>query len=560
MRVLRTTQLLFGSWQAVTIGRVLHLSTRKLSTQILISQLVILAATVLIGFVLFARVERAQLDRQYEARAASIAQTVAGVPDIQRCLSGPSAPCPESVQSVVSRIQHETGASYVVVIDMNRVRHSHPIAALIGQKVAEPIVTADGRTHVGIDNGATGRSANGKAPMYAADRRRMIGEVSVGIKESSVSSALWHELPSYAGWLSVALAAGAVASWLLARRLKRKTFGLELDEIARLLQEREATLHGIREGVIAFDPSGRVSVVNDEARRLLGGLTVPIGSRLEDMLPPGRLSDVLAGTVGGPDELVLTDDYCLTVNRMPVVLGTQTHGAVVTLRDRTEMSGLLRELDGVRRLTDALRAQQHEFSNRIHAVTGLLELGQIDEALGYLSELNSGAAEFADSLRARIGSPLIVGLLLGKAAEASERGLGFDITDDSWLAESTPRQQALLTILGNLIDNAFEALTGASGAGRVSVTIIDDDGAVSIRVTDNGPGIRTEDIASIYRDGYTTKRADGPLRRGLGLAIVHRLVQRLDGTITVTEGARPVFEVHLPAVPAPSVSAGAGKL
>src|SRR5206468_10704780 len=139
---------------------------------------------------------------------------------------------------------------------------------------------------------------------------RMIGEVSVGIRESSVSKALWDELPTYAGWFAVALAAGAVASWLLARRLKRKTFGLELDEIARLLQEREATLHGIREGVIAFDPSGRVSVVNDEARRLLGDLDVPLGSRLEELLPPGRLCDVLAGTVTGPDEGVLTDDYC----------------------------------------------------------------------------------------------------------------------------------------------------------------------------------------------------------------------------------------------------------
>ncbi|HEV7206926.1 MAG TPA: sensor histidine kinase [Jatrophihabitans sp.] len=528
-------------------------STRKLSTQIFIAQLAILTATVLIGFALFARVERSQLYRQYEARAASIAQTVAGVPAIQSCLAGPGSPCPESVQTIASRIQAETHASYVVVIDMNRVRHSHPIPTLIGQKVAEPIVTADGHTHVGIDDGKTGLSANGKAPLYTADHR-MVGEVSVGITESSVSHALWRELPSYAEWFAVALAAGALASWFLARTLKRKTFGLELDEIAHLLQEREATLHGIREGVIAFDPSGRVSVVNDEARRLLGDIDVSLGAQLSDLLPPGRLRDVLAGTVSGPDEVVLTDDYCLTVNRRPVVLGGRDHGAVVTLRDRTEMSGLLRELDGVRRLTDALRAQQHEFSNRLHAVTGLLELGQVDDALLYLAELHGGAAEFADSLRARIGSPLIIGLLLGKAAEASERGLAFEITDDTWLGESTQKLQALTTILGNLVDNAFEALAGVAG-GRVVVTIIDDDGAITIRVTDNGPGIPPGDRELIYRDGYTTKTGAGPLRRGLGLAIVHRLVQRLHGTIAVSEGAAPTFEVHLP-VTTPAVPAG----
>ena len=531
------------SREAVTIGAVM----RKLWAQILVAQLAILTATVVIGFVLFARTERSQLDRQYEERAGAIAQTVAAVPDVQACIQGIAVQCRVPIQTVATRIQQQTKASYVVVIDMHRVRHSHPRTDLIGKKVAEPIVTVDGRTHYRIDNGKTGPSANGRAPMYAADGRTMIGEVSVGIPISSVSRELSSELPAYAGWFAVALAAGGLASWLLARRLKRRTFGLELDEIARLLQEREATLHGIREGVIAFDRSGRVSVVNDEAQRLLGGSTIAIGGRLEDLLPPGRLRDVLDGTVSGQDEVVLTDDFCLTVNRKPVELAGRRHGAVVTLRDRTEMSGLLRELDGVRSLTDALRAQQHEFSNRLHAVIGLLELGDVDEALGYLTQLQGGAAEFAESLRARIGSPLIVGLLMGKAAEASERGLTLTISEDTWLGDSPQKIQALTTILGNLIDNAFEALAGRAGSGRVLVRIVQDEEAISVRVTDNGPGIPPGSAESIFQDGYTTKNGRGGVHRGLGLALVHRLVQRLHGTITVTEGPAPVFSVHLPA-------------
>ncbi|HTZ43594.1 MAG TPA: sensor histidine kinase [Jatrophihabitans sp.] len=519
------------------------LKLRKLSTQIFAAQLAILTATVLIGFVLFAHQERGQLDRQYEQRAASIAQTVAGVPDIEGCLQGAGDPCVEPIQTVASRIQAETGAAYVVVIDMNRVRHSHPIPSLIGKQVEEPIVTVDGRTHVGVDDGNTGRSANGRAPMYGLGGT-MIGEVSVGITESSVSTALWDELPAYAGWFAIALAAGALASWLLARRLKRRTFGLELDEIAQLLQEREATLHGIREGVIALDAAGRISMVNDEARRLLG--SVPLGEPLDSAVPPGRLRDVLSGAVVGQDEVVLTDDHCLTVNRMPVTLAGRPHGAVITLRDRTEMSGLLRELDGVRTLTDSLRAQQHEFSNRMHTVAGLLELGQVEQALDYLTELRGSAAEFADTLRARIASPLIVGLLLGKAAEASERGISMEITDDTWLGEAPERVQALTTILGNLIDNAFEAVAGTAGQGRVRVGIVEDDDAIRVRVADNGPGIAAGCAQAIFTDGYTTKAERGTLRRGLGLALVHRLVQRLAGSITVSEGPGAVFEVRLP--------------
>ena len=349
---------------------------------------------------------------------------------------------------------------------MNRVRHSHPNPALIGQQVAEPIVVADGQVHVGIDNGSTGRSANGKAPLLGLDGT-LVGEVSVGLRESSVSSALRHELPSYAAWFGIALGLGAVASWALARRLKRRTFGLELEEIALLLQEREATLHGVREGVIAFDIAGRVSMVNDPAQHLLGLDPSAVGHTLEELLPPGRLRDVLGGVGTTPDDFVLTDDYSLVVNRMPVTLAGRPHGAVVTLRDRTQLAALLRELDGERGLTESLRAQQHEFANRIHTIAGLLELGRTQEALHYLTEIGGTAAEFDNTLRTHIAAPQIVGLLLGKAAEASERGIHLEIAPETWLSESPAKVQVLTTVVGNLVDNAMDAVTGrrASAAG-----------------------------------------------------------------------------------------------
>ena len=550
-------------------------SLRRLSSQILVSQLAILAAVVLVGFVLFAYQQRAQLDAQYEQDAAGIAQTVAQIPQIGVCLETEGF-CGREIQQIATQVQNTTHASYVVVIDMNRVRHSHPNPALIGQKVSEQIVTLDGQTHTGPDSGSTGASANAKAPLRGPDGV-MVGEVSVGIKESTVSQTLARQLPADALWFAIALGAGAVASYLLARRLKRRTFGLELDEIAKLLQEREATLHGIREGVIAFDRAGRVTMINDEARRLLALGAASIGGRLEDLVAPGRLRDVLSGEVIGQDEVVLTDDYCLTVNRMPVTLAGRPHGAVVTLRDRTELSGLLRELDSVRGLTDALRAQQHEFANRMHTLAGLLELGESDEALGFLTDLRGAEAEFAESVRSRIAAPVIVGLILGKAAVASERGVVLELSDDTWLGEAPQKVQALATILGNLIDNAFDALsehsaqpvpkhpapvptpipTPTASPARVLVALVEDDDGITVRVADNGPGIPPGAAESIFTDGYTTKPGTGSLRRGLGLALVHRLVQRLGGRITVSEGAGAVFTVQLPkprratAAPAP---------
>lgn len=521
---------------------------RRLSSQIFAAQLAILTTTILIGFILLIRVERSHLDSQYEARAAEIAQTTADVPEIRRCMQQQAAGCDATIQGVATNIEKDTGASYVVIIDVNRVRHSHPNPALIGQQISEPLVVTDGLVHVGIDNGSTGRSANGRVPLYGLNGA-MAGEVSVGLRESSVSSALSNEIPTYAAWFGIALALGAMASWGLARRLKRRTFGLELDEIAQLLQEREATLHGIREGVIAFDPRGRVSMVNDEAQRLLGLDVSAVGHTLAELLPPGRLHDVLDGVGSTPDDLVLTDDSALVVNRMPITLAGRPHGAVVTLRDRTELAALLRELDGERGLTESLRAQQHEFANRMHAVAGLLELDRHQEALSYLTEIRGTAADFDNTLRTQIAAPQIVGLLLGKAAEASEKAIRLEISAETWLSESPEKMQVLTTVVGNLVDNAMEALVGAPQPRQIVVEIIEDPDLITVVVADNGPGVSPELVPRIFLDGYSTKSGAASRLRGLGLALVHRLVTRLHGSIDVTtpdEGTGAIFSVIIP--------------
>ncbi len=522
---------------------------RKLSTQIFLAQLVILTASMAVGFVLFAQTARDNLDNDFQARAAAIAQTFATIPTVRSCMAAQGVGCDGTIQQLALQTSAKTGAAYVVVIDMNRVRHSHPNSSLIGQKVSEPIMARDGKVHLGTDSGSTGVTANARVPLYAPTGT-LVGEVSVGIRESSVSSELLSELPSYAVWLVLALAIGTLASFGLASILKRRTFGLELDEIARLLQEREATLHGIREGVIAVDPAGRISVVNDQAQQLLRLPAESSGRRLEDVLAPGLLRDLLTGTTAVTDEIVVTDDYCLVINRMPVTLGGRAHGAVVTLRDRTAVEGLASELAGERSLTESMRAQQHEFSNRIHAIAGLLELGQPGEALEYVNEIRGTTADLDQTLRTHIGAPQIVGLMLGKAAEASERGIDLTISPDTNLGEAPQRVQALTTILGNLIDNAFDALASAPQPRRVDVSVVESADSLKITVSDNGPGITRGAKQHIFRNGYTTKRGSLVRHSGLGLSLVHNTVAKLDGSVSVSEGPGATFTVLLPRTPA----------
>lgn len=525
-------------------------SGRRLSTQILLSQLAVLGVVSVAGLGLFVQEARHAEDRQYEQRALAVALATASLPEVAEGLSG--ANLDGQLQSIAERLRLKTGAAYVVIIDRKGIRHSHPRTDPIGQQVLEPVVALDGHTHTGVDNGRLGRSANGKAPVMNASGQ-VVGEVSAGILESEVSADKNRDLRRLALFAAAALIAGILVSLWLARRLKRQTFGLELHAVADLLQEREAMLHGIREGVVTLDPEGRVSLVNDEACRLLGFGDFGAGKRLDELVPPGRLHDLLIGHVApGDDEVVLTDRFCLKVNRMPVRKQGRELGAVVTVRDRTEHVELLRELDSVASLTEALRGQQHEHANRMHTVAGLLELDRPDEAASYLSEVAGGAAGLAEQLRDSVGNPTIVALLLGKATVARERGVVLTVHCTAPIGDDVVPSRLTVTVLGNLLDNAVDAVAGFPD-GAVRVELSRRDGTFLIRVIDTGPGVAPSARDRLFEDGFSTKPTRSGGHRGLGLALVHRLVTQAGGTITLQTFTPTTFDVQLPVRPRTSV-------
>jgi len=525
---------------------------RQLSSRILASVVVILIASTLVGFALVTLYQRSTLEHQYQQRALAIAQTFAAMPSIREAMARRDPADRRLIQSLAEQVTNETGATYIVVIDRNGIRYSHPHPALIGQRVSEPVIALDGRDHLGVDHGNLGISANAKVPLCAPGSKvcgpggQIIGEVSAGILEGKIWVQLWHGLPSLLLWFGCALAIGVAGSLLLARRLKRTTFGLELDEIAALVQEREAMLHGIREGVITLDRHGRVTLINDEARRLISLGNTALGHPIEELVPAGRLRDLLTGALPGPDRVVVTDEHILVVNRMPVSHRGRELGAVVTLRDRTELEGLLRELDSVGALTDALRAQQHEFSNRMHTVAGLIELGDHAAAVRYALDVSGQSAGLAEAIRESVERPEIAAMLVAKTTVAAERGVQLVLSEDSRLVEAGVDPATVLSIVGNLIDNAIDAAAAGPQPARVTVRLTASDSSVMIEVADSGPGVPDELTSQIFADGFTTKAAADGRHYGIGLALVHRLVHRAGGTITVDRAGATTFTVRLP--------------
>ncbi|MFH8579771.1 sensor histidine kinase [Streptomyces zaomyceticus] len=503
---------------------------QRVFSQVLLMQLAIATGVTVLATGLFLAPLSAQLDDQAMRRALAIAGTTAS-PRLAADLTATPFSARGPVQTEAERIRTSTGAEYIVVMDTRGVRWSHPDPAQIGRRVStDPTDVLAGREVMEIDSGTLGRSARGKMPLRDADGR-IVGAVSVGIEYDSVRDRLLAAIPGLLAYAGGALAAGALAAYLISRRLQRQTHDLAFSDISALLAEREAMLHGIREGVVALDRNGSVRLMNDEAQRLLGVGPEAAGRPLDEVLGDGRTTDVLAGRVTGDDLVTVRGHRVLIANRMP----TDDGGAVATLRDRTELERLGRELDSTRGLIDALRAQDHEHANRMHTLLGLLELEMHEEAVDFVTEVVGVHRATAEQVTEKVHDPLLAALLVGKATVAAERGVSLRITPDSLLPDRLVDPRELVTVVGNLVDNALDAAAGTPGA-RIDVSLRAEGRTVVLRVADSGPGVPEERRELIFAEGWSTKALPSHGKRGLGLALVRRLAERRGGTARVAGG------------------------
>ncbi|TQJ48712.1 ATP-binding protein [Phycicoccus sp. SLBN-51] len=360
-----------------------------------------------------------------------------------------------------------------------------------------------------------------------------LGTVMITVDFPSVWERLRGASSYLLTYLGTALVLGLLGSWLLARRIKHQTLGLEPREIAGLAEHREALLYGIAEGVIALDPQNRITLVNDVARRLLDLPEHAAGVSLADLRIQGRLRDVLSGEGDARDEVVIRRGRVLVMNRMAVEKDGHRLGTVTTLRDRTELAQLEREIGSFRSSTQLLRAQAHEFANQLHTISGLIQIGEYDEVVSYVDAVSRHRESLDLTVNRRVHDNAVAALLMAKSSLAAERRVELRISGDTSLERLEPADSAdVATVVGNLVDNAIDAATGSPDAW-VEVALHQDATTVEVVVRDSGPGVAPEVAQEVFTHGFTTKAAASG-ERGIGLALTRLVCQRRGGEVALS--------------------------
>ncbi|WP_371675256.1 ATP-binding protein [Streptomyces sp. NBC_01276] len=537
---------------------------RSLAGQLFAMQ-VLLVAVVVAGCAVFAyATARGQAEDAARRQAGAVARSVADSPSVREAVrtgrsgAGPSA----ALQPYAERVRADSGVDFVTIMAPDGRRWTHPDPRRIGERFLGNTAPAlRGETFSETYTGTLGPSIRVVTPLAGEDGR-IVGLVSAGITVRAVSDRLAEQLSALAWVAAGALALGGVGTYVVNARLRRHTHGMNAAELSRMYDYHQAALHGVREGLLMLDGHRRITLVNDAGRELLGLRGEITGVGVADLGLPAPLTGALLADRPRVDEVHLTADRVLVVNSSPVAGGGR-RGTVVTLRDHTELQSLTGELDQERGFTQALRSQAHEAANRLHTVVSLIELGRSEEAVEFATAELELAQALTDEVVTAVGEPVLVALLLGKAAQAHERGIELVVTPDSGASGAVegmdalpglPPARDLVTLLGNLIDNAVDALTGVPGA-RIAVTVRRDADGLLLRVADNGPGL--PEGVDVFRRGWSGK-GEG---RGLGLALVRQVAHRHGGAVDAVSG--PVggaeFTVSLPLRPGGAGPGGAAE-
>ncbi|HVJ50583.1 DcuS/MalK family sensor histidine kinase [Desulfitobacterium sp.] len=517
-----------------------------LEKTILLLVCVVVALSLLVTDVLISQEVADTTEKSIEDQAVNISRIVAHSPVVIEGLSGQRDE--NEIQAFANEVTNLTKVNFIVVFDMAGIRKSHPDINELGK----PFVGGDegpvlqGKEHISTAKGTLGMSLRAFTPVFNADGKQ-VGAVAVGILLNTVQETVAQSRSrTYLG-IGFGLLVGIAGAILLAKKIKNIMFGLEPAEIAKLLQERSAMLESVREGILAVDSTGRVTLANTEALRLFNqaGVSEVTSINFAEYAPNSQIKTVLET---GQPELDLEYDLrgiTLLSNTVPLKVNDKIVGAISTFRDKTDIKLLAEELSGVKVYAEALRAQTHEFMNKLHVILGMVHVKYYDQLASYVSQIANRYQTEVGSIVRNIKDPVLAGFILGKMSYAREMGCELELVEGCFFPQPADSEivHDLVAIIGNLIDNALEAVANAENK-RVQLNLTYDEGELLIEVLDHGSGIPDGIKEQMFVKGYSTKANN----RGFGLFLVNRCLEQRNGQMEIysQEGQGTMFRLYLP--------------
>ncbi|RLL43890.1 sensor histidine kinase [Oceanobacillus piezotolerans] len=494
----------------------------------------------------FTYMEARQIIEDRGLLALNLSKTISFMPSIIEAFE--SEDPPKIIQPIAERIRMETGAEFVVVGNRDRIRYSHPVESQIGKQMVggdSERVFQEGEYYISKAQGSLGLSIRGKAPIFN-ENSQIIGIVSVGFLVEDVRELVVKNISKELYISVIAVIISILCSYFLAKSIRKDIYGLEPFQIANLYKEKRAVLHAVKEGILSTDHHGIITSMNQQAKELLDIKGSARNIKVEEFLPADYIYRVLQSGDPEIDKEIQWKDKMIIVSCTPIFGDKGVSGAVASFRDKTEIVQMMNTLSEMKEYSEGLRAQTHEYANNLYVLSGLLQLGEYDEAL---TMIQSETAELKEQNRIvfeQIEDIKVQAILLGKLGKASEKKIKFEIDAESYIGKLPEHIQMsqITIILSNLIDNAFEAVYGSDEPiVKLFATDLGDD--IIFEISDNGKGITDQEVQKLFERGFTSK--SGELPRGYGLQNVERAVKELKGIIEVTNGTKyTVFAVYLP--------------
>ncbi|AYC30819.1 sensor histidine kinase [Paenisporosarcina cavernae] len=478
------------------------------------------------------------IEQQIGNRALNLAVTTASRPDVRSAFDtlNPS----EQLQPIAEEVRKLSGAEYVVIGNTDGIRYAHPVPKRIGQKMVgddNDRALLKGESYISEATGTLGPALRGKAPIKDSDGN-IIGVISVGFLKEDISHTFFSYADSIIGIVVIAIVLGVIGSTILARSIKKVLFNLEPTEIAHLFTERNTVLESVREGIIMVDKHAQISMLNKAAYEIL---SIPedspvIGHPVEEILPNTLLPHVLQTGEKQFDRSMLIRGKETIVNRMPILVGNEIVGAISSFRLQSDFHQLTTELSQVKQYTEALRAQTHEYQNFLYTISGLIQLNSLDEALHLIHSETEEHQSLIHFVTQRLQDPYLGGLVIGLFNRARELKVRFILDEDSHL-KMLPKhleKSLFVSIIGNLVTNALEAVEHLEESKRIVRLLITDNGnEILFEVEDSGEGLPPEIQESLFTARISTKEGED---RGYGLMKVNSDIQDLNGVCSIEQG------------------------